>query len=517
MPEDPAGLMAVGETQPSADAVERAAASRSWIGAAWALLTVSSAVYFLADNEADNDLWMHLFSGARVLARRAVPRIDDASYTAVGCPWIDHEWLAQVGMAGLFQGLGSPGLWCAKLLIGLLTAWLVWLLVRRVARSPWVRGPAMVLVLAAMARGYAVRPQVITYLGVAGLLVWLERVGRERIGPLTYCCLASAFILWANAHGGVMAGLAMLALYVPFGGAAAPRCSVRLGFLLVAAAATALNPYGPSLFGYVAAELIVPHPLSEWQPIAVLDAAHRPAVVLLAALALTLPFARLLRRRPWWGIALGALALMAVRSQRHVPLFALCAAAPLADQLDAGLAWAQRRARVTLSLAAQTALALGLCAVAIIQIALLAPRLWRARGGLVFVADEYPVGAFRHLRDADVRGNLALPLNWGGYALYHGAPRLRVSLDGRFATVYPPAVIEDGFAFFRGYGEARNARLLDAYPTTLALVPRGVATPLDGRPQWRVLYADDVATLYGRDGPPATGFSEAPRGWRPFP
>jgi len=32
----------------------------------------------------------------------------------------------------------------------------------------------MVLVLAAMARGYAVRPQIVTYLGVAALLAWLN-------------------------------------------------------------------------------------------------------------------------------------------------------------------------------------------------------------------------------------------------------------------------------------------------------------------------------------------------------
>jgi len=41
--------------------------ARTWLTRAWVLLGVSSALYFLADNEADNDLWVHLASGRRIL------------------------------------------------------------------------------------------------------------------------------------------------------------------------------------------------------------------------------------------------------------------------------------------------------------------------------------------------------------------------------------------------------------------------------------------------------------------
>ncbi|MFN8644929.1 MAG: hypothetical protein U0802_25885, partial [Candidatus Binatia bacterium] len=85
------------------------------------------------------------------------------------------------------------------------------------------------------------------------------------------------------------------------------------------------------------------------------------------------------------------------------------------------------------------------------------------------------------------------------------------------ATVYPPDVVEDGFAFFRADGDPAATRLLDAYPTTLVLVPRGTPTPLAQRPEWRLLYTDEVAALYGRDGPPASAPSTAPRGELAFP
>jgi hypothetical protein len=208
---------------------------------------------------------------------------------------------------------------------------------------------------------------------------------------------------------------------------------------------------------------------------------------------------------------------MALRSQRHTPLLALCAAAPLADQLQHLFDRVAARTHWRLSGAATAIVAVALTGLAALQLGARGARWWRDGGRMVFAAADYPVGALRFARAANLRGNLALPLDWGGYALWHGAPALRVSLDGRFATVYPPTVVEDGFAFFRADGAPAAARLLDGYPTTLVLVPRGTPTPLDGRPDWRLLYSDEVAALYGRDGPPATAAAPAPRGWLRFP
>lgn len=493
--------------------------SHRLLGWAWALLAGSSALYFLADNEADNDLWMHLYSGRRILDSGAVPRLDDASYTAAGLPWVDHEWLTQIGMAALYAGGGSPALWAVKLAAALLTAWLLWLSVRRHAASPWVRGIVMVLALATMGRGYAVRPQVLTYLGVAALLYWLDRSGRDLPRWPAYAAVAVAFCLWGNAHGAVIAGLGILGLWAVIGEAPpapTPRVA-RLALLLTAVAAVCLNPYGPALLAYIATELRVPHPISEWQPLSFADPGQRPAVAMLLAMAASLPFTRLLRRRWWWAALVALMVAMALRSQRHTPLLALCAAAPLADQLERLLARLAARTSFRLSAAATALVALALCGLAAAQLAALGTRLWRDGGQLVFEGGDYPVGAVRWLRETQTSGNLALPLDWGGYLLWHGAPAVKVSLDGRFATVYPPAVVDDGFAFFRADGDPNGARLLDDYPTTLVLVPRGIPTALAGRREWQLLYTDEVAALYGRDGPPAPGPSSAPRGRLPFP
>ena len=500
-------------------------AAGRWASRAWALLVASSALYFLADNEADNDLWMHLFAGRLIVASGAVPRVDELSYTAAGSRWVDHEWFTQAAFATVFDALGSRGLWLCKLAIALLTAWLLWRSVAARSRSPWVRGPVMVLVLAALARGYAIRPQIITYLGVAALLAGLDRLERGGSRPATGWILAftaAGFALWANAHGGFIVGLGIVALFAAaarWPGAAddGPPLRLRLQMLAVAAIAACLTPYGPSLFTYIVAELYAPHPLTEWQPVHIGDPAHVPFLLLLAAIVVTLPFARSLRRRPWRAALVGVVALMALRAQRHIPLFALCAASPLAEQVDRALAWLRAKTGFRLSAFSTSAVAVALLGLACAQLTMLAADLWRARGLVVYATAEYPVGALRFLRVEGLHGNLAVPLDWGGYALWHVAPAVRVSLDGRFATVYSPTVVEDNFAFFHGHGGAAADRLLDAYDTTLVLVPHGVATPIDRRPDWRPLYSDAVATLFGKSGDRAPHSSEAPRGWLAFP
>ena len=500
-----------------------------WVARAWALLAATSALYFLSDNEADNDLWIHLLSG-RLALHDGPPQRDSLSYTAVGLPWIDHEWLTQAAFAALFDHFGPTALWLAKLVMALLTAGLVWVTVARRSRSPWVRGPVMILVLAATARGYAMRPQIVTYLAVAVLLAGLDRLTDAPRRPpawLLIVVIAAGFALWANAHGGVIVGIGILALFTiapsPWGGASEVRESdvvplaLRAAMLGTAIVAICLTPYGLSLFSYVAAELRAPHPLTEWQPVRPGDPAHLPFLVMLAVLAVTSPLGRTLRAQPWRAALVAITAILALRQQRHVPLFALCAAAPLADQIDAALAWLRTRTSLRPSPGATAAVAIGLAALSFAQLALLTDRLWQTRGAIVYAAEDYPVGAVRFMRAAGLHGNLALPLDWGGYVLWHTAPAIKVSLDGRFATLYPQRVVEDNFAFFRGDDAPGAARLIDEYPTTLALVPSGVSTILDHRAGWQRMYTDSVATLFGAADQPASGRADAPRGLLPFP
>jgi hypothetical protein len=500
------------------------------------LLALTSAVYFLSDNEADNDLWIHLLTGREIVAAGALPTADTWSFTSAGTAWVDHEWLAQILFAFAFARGGDTGIWLLKVVVGLITAMLLWRMIARRTMDPWIRAVVLTLALAVIGRGFAMRPQIFTYLSIAILLNWLDRrqreetetetgTGTERAIKLRSLSLslslssslriAALFAFWANAHGGFVFGLGVLGLYLalpPWRG-----WSARAALFVVASVATCINPYGASLITYIAHELQTAHPITEWQAAAASDPALFSYFVLLGAFAVSIPFTTSLRRRLWWMVLAVITMVMSLRHQRHAPLLALCAAPLLAEQLANSRDWLQRRTAFTLSDASMRVIALAVAAIVVLQLVLLGTRLANDGPHVVYDAREYPVDAMHYLQRESLTGNLAVPLDWGGYVLWHGRPNVRVSLDGRFATVYPPAAVTANFAFYGEGTPGDAARLIDDYGATIVLSPAGWRTPVHGRPDWTVRYRDDVAEILTHESGAPTVVGQAARGRVRFP
>lgn len=479
-------------------------------GAVWTLLVAAGGVYLLGDNEADNDLWVHVRIGLEVL-ERGVPRVDTWSYTAAGAPWIDHEWLLHAVFGGLYRAGGAAALLLFKLATGLATLALLAMAVARRAASVHVRGAVLVVATAVLARGFAVRPQIVTYLAIAALWLFLDTPGRR--DSRWRWLLPPAFVLWANLHGGVVLGLGMTGLCAAWLLPTRPADGVRLGLALLTAAAAAvlLNPYGAAYAGFLVRELGAPHPITEWQPVAV-EAAQASFFVLAAAFVAGLPLLGRWRERGWQAVLAGIVLAAAFSQQRHTPIFALCAAPLVAEGAEAAVRRLRERVSWSLSAGAQGVLTAGLILIALAQLSLAAARFWRDGAAIVYAPEDYPVEAVRRLAGGTGELNLAVPLEWGGYVLWHLGPRVRVSLDGRFAMVYPPAVVEENFAFFSGRDGWRA--LLDSHPTGAVLAPSAALPPVAASAGWRRLYEDPVATILAPEGvdllgPPSVAQSPA--------
>jgi len=457
----------------------------------WTLLLGSSVLYFFWTNEADNDLWGHVFFGRQILTARMIPRVDTLAYTTAGQAWVDHEWLSQVTMAALYGWLGPAGLVIAKFAVAGSAFALVLTRLRRRTTQPTIWGITGLFAAATMARGFGIRPQVLTYLFVALVLLLLDDYQRGRRGALWG--LPAVFLLWANLHGGFVLGLGILGLFACadlLGESRSPRPWI---VLLASAALTALNPYGPRLLLYVWNELSRAHPISEWQR-APLGAEHLAFYGMFALFLASLPFGRDWRRHGWEVLLTLGIGLLAVRHQRHTPVFALCAAAPLAAQLENARRWVAQRSAVSFSSPSRRLLGAGIIALAGTQLWLTGQHYHRYGTQIFFDPLEYPVAAVRAMRQAGARGNIAVPLDWGEYVLWFLAPHVRVSLDGRFATVFPERVVEDNFNFFLGAPGWR--RLLEDYPTQAALLPTDSPCPVRSLPDWRLVYRDRQAELY---------------------
>jgi hypothetical protein len=496
-----------------------------------ALLVAASASYFWATNVADEDLWNHVHFGDVKLRTLAVPRVDTWSYSAPGHPWFNHEWGTEVVFALLYRVGGAAALFALKLAVGVALLAAILDAARTLRRRSGEESPAhpalaaavLIVALAALAPGASFRPQLFTMLGLAVEWALLLRAdarlfGREaRSIGWELAVVPLVLLAWTNAHGGFVAGVALHGVFVA--GVVArtlaarvwdePRPSARAlaavaGSGVATLAATLVNPYGAALHRYLTTTLAQHDRITEWMPIPLFSAAHAPFEVLVAAtLACTIPWlaARPVRSaRLDWALAFVALATVAAfRHQRHSVLavivatpFLLVAAEHLRRRAVAALPALVPRPPVIATLGA------GAMAVALLQLVQMTARFSESGLAIRYAREEFPADAIAFLAAHDVGGNLAVQFEWGGYTLLHLGDRARVFLDGRYEASYPPAVIDDYFAFVEG--RPGWTRVLDAYPTdgvvldrTAAVVPR-----LDERPDLARVYADGTAVVYLR-------------------
>src|SRR5438094_2552152 len=58
----------------------------------------------------DPDIWWHMRNAQYLFQHHAFPRQDMYSFTVLGQPWINHEWLSEIPYYLAYRGLGLVGL-----------------------------------------------------------------------------------------------------------------------------------------------------------------------------------------------------------------------------------------------------------------------------------------------------------------------------------------------------------------------------------------------------------------------
>lgn len=505
----------------------------------------------------DVDLPGHLAFGMVHLETGQLQATDPYSYTAPGAAWINHEWVFELLIAVVYTWTGVNGLLALQGLAWLGTGAIVVLLLRRGTRDLL---PTVLLFCLYVAQSYpsiSVRPQLVTFLCFALMLLVLERA-RTRApdaGPAwELLSLPPLIALWTNCHGGFLAGLGVLGAYAsglvldalwgrpvhgPNGDTPLPRRTAALaaGATVLAIAGTFLNPYGPDLHRWLAWSLGVPNPnISEWLPIA-FDAQGLTFVVTILVVAGAL-LARGPRRLPLAHVlVLGATGIMAVRHTRHVPFFVIeaCAfaAGPVADL------YRRVAARPEVDLTPAELRRVRAMAV-VLAVAGVALRFGGSDVRLKLRVDSdghWPTAAIEHvdglLRERQAAGrpplNALVFFDWAQLAIWRWYPHLRVHYDGRHRTVYSLAIEDEHFEFLTSDPDPPPSwrRALTEHATEAVLVRRdtrdhpdperryvsGADLRMRAEPGWRVAYEDEIATLFLRaegGAPVVVGPAEQP-------
>ncbi|MCA8922429.1 MAG: hypothetical protein KDD82_11505 [Planctomycetes bacterium] len=423
----------------------------------------------------DRDWGWHLATFRRMRDELALPRDDVFAYASQGAYEPVH-WLFQLLLGGLVELCGLAGLAVYRLGFSALFAAALFVVLRRAGARGWGAALALGWVLVGAWERLLVRPHLVSFVGVVVtlgvLLAWRRR--RRAAWPLV-----PLFLVWANAHPGVLFGV-LLALGFVLAESAqawwrgAPLGEhVRLaGWVALAVLATGLNPLGYELYPYLVAHRDMQHTIDVAELRGLFERPERGVrwhllVCWLYCAGVAIYALRVRGLLSWAWLAACALAVCAaVVSAPATAPFLL----PLAGLLGVGLALSVRRGRrgqVDLTLVGAT-VAFGVLGVIVSREAplalallavLVAPRLPRARDsrlagvaaasalslialaagvrtldggwGLRVGAGLYPRAAADWVLERRPAGPLYNTNGIGGYLAYRLWPRYQVFSDGR--------------------------------------------------------------------------------------
>jgi hypothetical protein len=475
----------------------------------------------------DGDVAWNLRIGSEILAQ-GIPRTEFLLSPTLGRPVVYWEWLSQAVYAVALRLGGLNGVVALAALLVALSSVLLFADMRRRAIPLAVALPLALAATGLTSILWTARAQLFTLLFIVLWSHWLWRYWRNGARRHLWVFPAS-MVAWANLHGGFVAGLILLGtatavawLFPARRGNAQPRDLTMT--LLVALAATLVNPWGPQLLLHIAGfggnPLIARYTQDFQSP-----DFHTLSALLFLALAFALVGAwlwvsRVARAGGPEPLAIAHAAVwtaLALYSVRFVPLWALVVTPLLGESLAVGLrhalaqappqrpaaAWLHRlaatgaaRARVIEALDRQvsrgiwSALALLLVAATV------------ARGGTVpgllartlearFDPTVFPVAAAERLHRVGVpAGRGFTTFAWGGY-LDYALPEYHPFIDSR-SDAYGQQLFAD-YASITALQPGWQGQL-DRYAIRWALVPTAepLAQALALAPGWQCTPADDV-------------------------
>lgn len=298
---------------------------------AWLLVIVALGLLanVLSDRHLYPDSFYDLYSG-RYILRHGIPHWNVVTVASHGAPWIDQQWLAQILYYGAWVTGGYPAV--AVLSVLLVTsgfAVLALLMLRRGVPPTRMFAWTAAAMLACLGN-MVIRAQSFAYPLIA-LTLWLVLADSRapRLRARTWL-VVPVLVIWANTHGSVLVGAALVSLYAGYRVATAllrrDRRPVPAYLALGAAAAVSVlcTPYGTGVSRYYARVKDVTPALTrdiqEWSPPNPLNPVSWGffALVVVTAIAVTVAWRRGTRPDPVLAaaaLALLGLALTAARNQ----------------------------------------------------------------------------------------------------------------------------------------------------------------------------------------------------------
>lgn len=450
---------------------------------------------FISRTWADPDLWGHVKFGGDIAAE-GLHSNDPYSFGS-DRPWINHEWLAELVMFQAWAVAGGSGLVAAKTALVLTILGFVVAALGRVPMSATLRVLLLFTAVAGLwARVYVFRPQIFSFVLFAVLLWVLLRAdsGQRRVlwlAPLI-------FGAWVNLHGGWIVGLGTLGLWSALNltrlqSAAIPASQLLL-VVLLSAAATVANPYGPGMWSFLVETVRLERGMiADWQPLLNTGAGKIVAWGTAATLALT----AFIHRRPpiplTHALLILGLGVASLKVSRLDGFFSVSVVMLLAPQI-AGFAEGRSASLSSSKLKSWKVSAAAALSGAALVIVLFPQQFTCVRLDGPWMPERE---AATWIKENKLHGRLLTWFDWGQYAIWHFAPDLLVSLDGRRETVYTEEYLaRHARLYFNPQSERDFLRAIDADHAWLSNdLPLVAALENDG---WTRLFTGPESVVLSR-------------------
>ncbi len=207
----------------------------------------------------DPDIWWHLRDAEFLISTHSFLTHDFYSFTALGSPWMNHEWLSELPFYCGWRLFGDRGIYLVT--VAAIEAILLGVFYLAYRKSASISAAMIVAVLAAVISTVSFGPRTLLF-GWVCLVLELLLLDRLLSDERYVWTLPILFCFWVNLHGSWVIGMVILAMFtvcakLPFE-AGSLQLAVRpalptkrlLAWGCLSFGALFVNPYGWRLVAY---------------------------------------------------------------------------------------------------------------------------------------------------------------------------------------------------------------------------------------------------------------------------
>ncbi len=438
-------------------------------------LVLLGIAFFLTFNYLDPDFGWHLRTGQLIL-QQGPPHVDWYSFTMPQYPWVDHEWLMDVGIWQVYNSAGIRGLQFLFLVIYTLSFFII-----RDRRWPWwAFVPPVFLGYLATIEFLGIRPQLFTVFFIA-LLLKIVDLFLEKNSKLIYF-LPLLFLAWANLHASFFAGLFILCIVITCQliKKAPPK---KIGLLLAITAAsflaTLVNPYGVRIYNEVfsvVGDNYLKFHIAEWMPLPLTG--FKPLIILYLAMVVGLGAVLYRKINFTWLVLSAVFLLLSISSIRYFLLFVMVSLPMVCQGLwQLGQVMDPRKIAAEFKQGSLFAKAMYVMP-ALVFAVLFGIYCWQVAEPRLSAPSPnfYPEKAISFLKTLPASDHILNDYSWGGYLIWK-MPERKWFIDGRMPSWRLPAQAgQDGRFVFKDYMDIMAAepgfeQLLQKYDVNMVLIP----------------------------------------------